>query len=185
MIKLEKITIISVGNGGYNIASDIINAGYIQDIQLVVCDSVETNLQRNLENVARTFLLDFSQKNTYLTETITYTDILEDTPDIIIISVSFGGRTGSYHAPLIVLEAVLFGKTVYTLCSMPFSFEGEKRMIKAKNARALMSVSSKLMVSQNNETMRGLGLNMGEMNKPIVSPKVCKSLLFSCMQNYK
>lgn len=41
-------TIIAVGNGGYNLAADLIAAGLFPDARLIVCDTNEKDLEKNL-----------------------------------------------------------------------------------------------------------------------------------------
>lgn len=41
------ITIIAVGNGGYNLASDIKNAKLFTDAKLIVCDTDNKELANN------------------------------------------------------------------------------------------------------------------------------------------
>lgn len=45
-----KETIIVVGNGGYNLATDIIAAGLFPDARLIVCDTNEKDLEKNSAN---------------------------------------------------------------------------------------------------------------------------------------
>ena len=52
-----KETIIAVGNGGYNLATDIIAAGLFPDARLIVCDTNEKDLEKNLINAAESSLL--------------------------------------------------------------------------------------------------------------------------------
>ena len=51
-------TIIAVGNGGYNLASDIIAAGLFQNARLLVCDTNDKDLEKNSANATETFILE-------------------------------------------------------------------------------------------------------------------------------
>ncbi len=51
------ITIIAVGNGGYNIATDLRNAGIFSDAKFFVCGTSEKDLEKISESVDKTFLL--------------------------------------------------------------------------------------------------------------------------------
>lgn len=59
-----KTTIIAVGNGGYNLASDIIKANIFPDSKFIVCDTDERNLEESSKNADETFLLDKIHANT-------------------------------------------------------------------------------------------------------------------------
>ena len=50
-------TIIAVGNGGYNLAKDLISAGLFTDARLIVCDTDQTTLENASANGAKTRLL--------------------------------------------------------------------------------------------------------------------------------
>ena len=43
-------TVIAVGNGGYNLATDLIAAGLFTDAQLIVCDTVNIPLSALTES---------------------------------------------------------------------------------------------------------------------------------------
>ena len=47
-----KTTIITIGNGGYNIAADCITSGIFSDYKLIVCDSDTDDLKRNYASAA-------------------------------------------------------------------------------------------------------------------------------------
>ena len=77
--------------------------------------------------------------------------------------------TGSKYAPLIALNAILKGKFVCTLFSMPYELEGMRKNMRAENARMQLMVSSKFAIQQNNELLKTLdSLDRNEINKPLV-----------------
>ena len=51
-------TVIAVGNGGYNLATDLIAAGLFPDAQLIVCDTNQKDLEKNSANATETFILE-------------------------------------------------------------------------------------------------------------------------------
>lgn len=93
--------------------------------------------------------------------------VLKDTADTIIICATLGGQTGSKYAPLIALSAILKGKKVYSLLTLPFGYEGENRSKLALNAMMQIIASSNFTIRQLNDKLDG-SLNIGEMNKPII-----------------
>lgn len=162
-------TIIAVGNGGYNLAQDIIKAGIFPDAQLIVCDTDSQTLEKNSENAVESFLLDKIRGKVKSYDTVTVEDIVDKTADTVIICVTLGGMAGTKYAPLIALNARMKGKFVCSLFSMPYEFEGEMKGKRAMNARMQLIVSSNLCIQQNNERLKEVGsLGLNDMNKPLV-----------------
>lgn len=164
-----KETIIAIGNGGYNLATDLIAAGLFPDARLIVCDTNEKDLEKNSVNAAESFLLEKLRKSVKSGDTNLVDDIVEKASDSVIICATLGGMTGSKYAPLIALDAILKGKFVCSFFSMPYGFEGEQKTKRAMNARMQLIVSSNLAVQQNNERLKeveSLGLN--DLDKPLV-----------------
>lgn len=162
-------TIIAVGNGGYNLATDIIAAGLFPDARLIVCDTNEKDLEKNSVNAAESFLLEKLHKSVKSGDTNLVDDILEKASGSVIVCATLGGMTGSKYAPLIALDAILKGKFVCSFFSMPYGFEGEQKTTRAMNARMQLIVSSNLAVQQNNDRLKeveSLGLN--DIDKPLV-----------------
>lgn len=164
-----KETIIAVGNGGYNLATDIIAAGLFSDARLIVCDTNEKDLEKNSVNAAESFLLEKPRKSVKSGDTNLVDDIVEKTSESVIVCATLGGMTGSKSAPLIALDAILKGKFVCSFFSMPYGFEGEQKTKRAMNARMQLIASSNLVVQQNNDRLKeveSLGLN--DIDKPLV-----------------
>lgn len=72
-----KETIIAVGNGGYNLAIDIIVAGLFPYARLIVCDTNEKDLEKNSVNAAESFLLEKLRKTVKAGDTTLVDDIVE------------------------------------------------------------------------------------------------------------
>lgn len=162
-------TIIAVGNGGYNLAADLIATGLFPDARLIVCDTNEKDLEKNSVNGAKSFLLEKLRGKVKSGDTAFVEEIVEKASDSVIICATLGGMTGSKYAPLIALEAILKGKFVCSFFSMPYEFEGEQKNKRAMNARMQLIVSSNLAVQQNNDRLKevqSLGLN--DIDKPLV-----------------
>lgn len=163
------VTIISVGNGGFNIASDIIKAGLFQDLNFIVCDTEPNDLERNSAKANVKYLLDRINQSEVKSDSLYLVDkVIENADDIIILCATLGGMTGSHYAPLIALNGVLKGKNVYSFVSLPSNFEGERKRDKAQKALHKMIVASNLVVLQHNEKLKNYDLGLAEMNKPIV-----------------
>ena len=164
-----KETIIAVGNGGNNLATDLIATGLFPDVRLIVCDTNEKDLEKNSVNAAESFLLEKLRKSVKAGDTTLVDDIVEKASDSVIVCATLGGMTGSKYAPLIALDAILKGKFVCSFFSMPYGFEGEQKTKRAMNARMQLIVSSNLAIQQNNDRLKeveSLGLN--DIDKPLV-----------------
>lgn len=162
-------TIIAVGNGGYNLASDLIATGLFPDARLIVCDTNKKDLEKNSVDAAESFLLGKFRRKVKSGDTTFVEEIVEKASDSVIICATLGGMTGSKYAPLIALEAILKGKFVCSFFSMPYEFEGEQKNKRAMNARMQLIVSSNLAVQQNNDRLKeveSLGLN--NIDKPLI-----------------
>ena len=162
-------TIIAVGNGGYNLAADIIAAGLFPEARLVVCDTNEKDLEKHSANATETFLLEKLHGKVKSGDTSFVEDVVASASDSVIICTTLGGMTGSKYAPLIALEAILKGKHVCSFFSMPYDFEGEQKTKRAMNARMQLIVSSNFAIQQNNDSLKeveSLGLN--DIDKPLV-----------------
>lgn len=162
-------TIIAVGNGGYNLATDLIAAGLFPDSQLIVCDTNEKELEKHSANATETILLEKLGGKVKSDDTPIVEDIVAKASDSVIICATLGGMTGSKYAPLIALEAILKSKFVCSFFSMPYEFEGEQKTKRAKNARMQLIASSNFAVQQNNDRLKevkSLGLN--DIDKPLV-----------------
>ena len=164
-----KETIMAIGNGGYNLATDLIAAGLFPDARLIVCDTNEKDLEKNSVNAADSFLLEKLRKSVKSGDTDFVDDIVEKASDSVIVCATLGGMTGSKYAPLIALDAILRGKFVCSFFSIPYGFEGEQKTTRAMNARMQLIASSNLVVQQNNDRLKeveSLGLN--DIDKPLV-----------------
>lgn len=164
-----KETIIAVGNGGYNLAADLIAAGLFPDARLIVCDTSEMDLGKNSANADESIHLAKLSKKVRSTDTELVEEVVAKTTDTVIVCATLGGMAGSKYAPLIALGAILKGKFVCSFFSMPYAFEGEQMINRAMDARLQLIVSSNFAVQQNNDRLKEVeSLWLNEMNKPLV-----------------
>lgn len=162
-------TVIAVGNGGYNLAIDLVAAGLFPDAEFIVCDTNEKDLEKNSANATETFLLEKLGGKVKSDDTPIVEGIVAKASNSVIICSTLGGMSGSKYAPLIALEAILKGKFVCSFFSMPYEFEGEQKTKLAMNARMQLIASSNFAVQQNNDRLKeveSLGLN--DIDKPLV-----------------
>lgn len=167
-----KTTIIAVGNGGYNLASYIIKANIFQDTKFIVCDTDEILFEENSKKADESFHLDKIHTNTktkYHLATGIVEDIVAHSTETVVVCATYGGRPGSKYAPLIALEAILKGKFVCSIFSMPLNFEGSAHANRASTARMQTVAASNLVFQQNNDQLKEFGsIGLEEMNQPLV-----------------
>lgn len=163
------ITLISVGNGGYNLASNLIKANVFPGAKFVVCDTDTSLLKKNGTTANKSFLLEKSNCKISSNEIGILDEVLVDTTDTIVVCTTLGGKCGNEYAPLVALNAILHGKKILSIITLPYKFEGETKSLSATKAKCQMIATSYLTVLQNNDRLsliEELGLN--DMDKPIV-----------------
>lgn len=165
-----RTTIIAVGNGGYNLATDIISSNILtKNIKFIVCDTDEKSLEEHSANADATFRLVKFRGKVKASMMNFVDDIIKASSERIIICATFGGYTGSKYAPLIALNAILKGKFVCSFFTLDFSFEVEKHVKRAAKARMQSIAASNFVIQQNNDRLKEIeSLRLGDMNKPIV-----------------
>ena len=162
-------TVIAVGNGGYNLSTDLTAAGLFTDAQLIVCDTNQKDLEKNSANVTETFILEKLRSKVKSGDTPLVEAIVAKASDAVIVCATLGGMTGSEYAPLIALEAILKGKFVCSFFSMPYEFEGEQKTKRAMDARMQLIVSSNFAIQQNNDRLKEVhSLGQNDIDKPLV-----------------
>lgn len=162
-------TVIAVGNGGYNLSTDLTAAGLFTDAQLIVCDTNQKDLEKNSANVTETFILEKLRSKVKSVDTPLVEAIVAKASDAVIVCATLGGMTGSKYAPLIALEAILKGKFVCSFFSMPYEFEGEQKTKRAMDARMQLIVSSNFAIQQNNDRLKEVhSLGQNDIDKPLV-----------------
>ncbi len=164
------VTIISVGNGGFNVATDIIKAGIFPEHQFIVVDTDKEQLEKNAEKADKSILFKKFGRGKVKSNLASLVDeALNGTADTIIVCTTLGGKTGTKYAPLISLNAILRSKFVCNVFSMPYKFEGPAKNDLAYNAWHLMMCTGNLTFQQYNDGLEQVeNLMMDEMNKPLV-----------------
>lgn len=170
-----KPTIITIGNGRYNIAADMIASGIFSDFKLIVCDTDAEDLKHNSANADCSFLLDNSAdtcpfKNYHFVE-----PIVNEITDVYYLVAALGGKTSYAFVPAIAFKAY-FGYFSWQILSTPADFEGD---IVKKRARYtinhLLSLGDMKLIQDNNKLSSIPNLALGEMNKPIVETLISAS----------
>ena len=170
-----KPTIITIGNGGYNIATDMIAAGLFNDFKLIVCDTDAEDLKRNSANADCSFLLDNSYDICPFTNCHLVEPIVKEITKVYYLVAALGGKTSYAFVPAIAHKAD-FGYFSWQILSTPADFEGE--IVKERTRHTinyLLSVGDMKLIQDNNKLSSIPNLALAEMNKPIVETLVSAS----------
>lgn len=102
-----KPSIITIGNGGYNIAADCIESGIFSDYKLIVCDSDAEDLKRNSVSADCSFLLDNSVDQLSLLHNPLKKPIGDEVTDRAFIFAALGGMVTRINVPLLVGQLMI------------------------------------------------------------------------------
>ena len=119
-----KPSIITIGNGGYNIAADAIESGIFSDFKLIVCDSDADDLKRNSVSADRSFLLDDSVDKFSLTDNPMIKPIVDGVTDRIYIFAALGGMVTRINVPPLLVEMDAPRRFIWSIITMPSDLEG-------------------------------------------------------------
>jgi cell division protein FtsZ len=154
------IKVIGVGGGGGNAVNYMFNQG-IKDVTFAVCNTDYQDLRRspipikiqlgdkglgagNVPEVAREAALETIDK---------LEELLDDSTKMVFITAGMGGGTGTGAAP--VIAEIAKNKSILTvgIVTIPFEFEGEKKIQKALNGVREMSKHVDALLVINNERL--------------------------------
>ena len=172
-----KTTIITIGNGGYNIAADCIESGIFSDYKLIVCDSDAADLKRNSGSADCSFLLNGSVDKFYLKDNALIKPIVNEVTDRIFIFAALGGWVTRINILPLVMALDGPRKFIWSVVSMPSDFEGKEVNKRASITRQLLWACTDMFLVQYNNKLSSIHkLTVGEMNKPIVDTLAIASL---------
>jgi len=151
VIKRTKIRVIGIGGGGGNIVSEL-----AQGVKRASFLAANTDLQALKEISRKVERFPFGQSFTHGLGTGMNPELAEiagqneqerikkilQGQDLVILVACLGGGTGSGAAPLFAKISKSLGNLTYGIFTLPFKFEGEKKMEIAK--AALNSLKPKL-----------------------------------------
>lgn len=166
----KKTTIIAVGNGGFNIAREIFMSGIFDHPEFVIIDSEENELKEKDPNGRfNTVLLPIFEGEVNSARATEIKDVIPSDSERVVICSTLGGKTGTFYATLIAMDAYLRGKEVHTLSSMPFKFEGEKRLKRAEGASSQLYYASDIFIIQRNDRLSDFNsMKLGDFDLPMV-----------------
>ena len=164
-----EITLISVGNCGYNIANDIIEAGIIAPAHYIVCDTDVDELQDKKQNAKyKTITLPLFEGNPDTNLIPLVESIVPEATDLVLICAGMGGMTGSRYAPLLGMSAQNLNKKVISVFATAFRLEGENVNTRSKWGFLQQQIASDVCIYQDNNSLLN-ELMPDEMNKPVIN----------------
>ena len=141
-------TIISVGNGGCNVADSISkNTMDFGNAQLIYCDTNAKALaEHGRSNDAKLLL------SPDITE---FPGVFPKDCETLIVIATLGGKSGNLVAPLVAKKAKEMGiKRIIGAVTLPFVFEGEQHYAQAGEAAKSMAEHCHEMVIHENENLK-------------------------------
>lgn len=173
-----KVTLIAVGNCGYNIANDILTAGIVTPAHYLVCDTDVDELQDKKQNAkCKTITMSLFEGNPDTNLIPIVGGIVPEETDLVLICAGMGGLTGSRYAPLIGMSAQILNKKVISVFATAFRFEGEKVNTRSKWGFLRQQIASDVCISQDNNFLVNESVP-AEMNKPVIN--VLKTMKKKC-----
>lgn len=171
-----KTTIITIGNGGYNIAADCIKSGIFSDYKLIVCDSDTDDLKRNSASADCSFLLDSSVNKISLNNPL-IKPIVNEVTDRIFIFMALGGWVTRINILPLLMTLDVPRKFIWSIFSMPSDYECDAVKKRASVTRQILWACTDMFLVQYNNKLSSIPeLTVGEMNKPIVDTLAMASL---------
>lgn len=172
-----KSTIITIGNGGYNIAAGCIESGIFSDYKLIVCDSDADDLKGNSASADCSFLLNGSVDKFSLKDNSLIKPIVNEITDRIFIFAALGGWVTRINILPLVMALDVPRKFIWSIFSMPSDYEGDAVKKRASVTRQLLWACTDMFLVQYNDKLSSIpDLTIGEMNEPIVDTLAMASL---------
>lgn len=172
-----KPSIITIGNGGYNIAIDCIESGIFSDYKLIVCDSDADDLKRNSVSADCSFLLDSSVDKISLIDNPLRKSIVDEVTDRAFIFAALGGMTTRINIPLLVGAMDDLRRFIWSVITMPSDYEGKEVLRRASSTcQWLWGCTDMFLVQNNNKLSSVHGLSIEKLNEPIVNTLAIASL---------
>ncbi|MDH6312879.1 cell division protein FtsZ [Parabacteroides sp. PFB2-10] len=168
------IKVIGVGGGGGNAVSHMYEEG-IHDVSFVLCNTDRQALDRS--NVPDKIILgkkitqglgagNKPERARLAAEESAdeLRNMLTDGTKMVFITAGMGGGTGTGAAPVIAQVARDMGLLTVGIVTIPFLFEGEKKIIQALNGVEEIAKSVDALLVINNEKLRDIYADLTVMN---------------------
>lgn len=162
------IKVIGVGGGGSNAVNHMYNLG-IKDVEFIICNTdvqalhtspVPNKLQIgvNLTDGLGAGANPEKGKNAALENKENIRDMLQEDTRMVFVTAGMGGGTGTGAAPIIAEVAKQLGILTVGIVTVPFKFEGNKKMKQAMaGVDALKKCCDTVLVILNDKLMDAFG----------------------------
>jgi len=165
------IKVIGVGGGGSNAVNHMHNLG-IQGVDFIVCNTdgqaldksdVPTKIQlgASLTEGRGAGSIPEVGRNAAIESMDEIRAILEKNTTMVFVTAGMGGGTGTGAAPVVAQVAKELGILTVGIVTMPFAFEGRKRMQQAEAGVQEMRDSVDALLVIKNEKLREVHGNLG------------------------
>ena len=168
------IKVIGVGGGGGNAVSHMFKEG-IHDVSFMLCNTdnqallespIPTRIQLGKETTKG---LGAGNKPPKAKEAAEESiedieEMLNDGTRMVFITAGMGGGTGTGAAPVIAKKAKEMGILTVGIVTIPFLFEGEKKIIQALDGVERLASSVDALLVINNERLREIYADLSLMN---------------------
>jgi cell division protein FtsZ len=155
----QRIKVIGVGGGGNNAVNHMFNQG-IKDVSFVLINTDQQALDQSSiptrivigpgrgaggkPERAKQFAEDNSDK---------IAELFDDNTDMVFITAGMGGGTGTGAAPVVARIAKELGILTVGIVTIPFFFEGKRKVLKALEGAKEMSKNVDALLMINNERL--------------------------------
>jgi cell division protein FtsZ len=168
------IKVIGVGGGGSNAINHMFNQG-IRDVEFIVCNTdaqalmsspVPTKLQigENLTQGLGAGANPEKGRNAALESKEEIRDLLSEDTKMVFITAGMGGGTGTGAAPIIARVAREMDILTVGIVTVPFAFEGKKKMAYAENGIADLKDSCDTVIVILNDKLKEVFGNLSIRN---------------------
>jgi cell division protein FtsZ len=155
----QRIKVIGVGGGGNNAVNHMFNQG-IKDVSFVL---INTDQQALDQSAIPTRIVigpgrgaggkperakQFAEENTDK-----IAELFDDDTDMVFITAGMGGGTGTGAAPVVARIAKDLGILTVGIVTIPFFFEGKRKVLKALEGAKEMSKNVDALLMINNERL--------------------------------
>jgi len=155
----KKVALIGVGGGGMNTLEELLHRG-VPAARFIAVNRDKASLSQSnaqakigldaLNHAPESIAGAVKQKENTLRK-------LLDGMDAVVIVAGMGGITGSYASPEIAHIAKQSSLTTWTVVTMPFDFEGEKRSSDARTGIDRITQHGDAILCVNNQELIGSG----------------------------
>lgn len=168
------IKVIGVGGGGSNAVNHMYEAG-IKGVDFIVCNTdsqaldispvpIKVQLGQSLTEGRGAGSIPDVGRNAAIENLDDINEILSHNTHMVFVTAGMGGGTGTGAAPVIAKAAKDMGILTVGIVTIPFTFEGKKRMIQAEDGLREMRASVDTLLVITNDKLREIYGNLSLKN---------------------